>query len=140
MNRSMPRLCCFGLLGMFAFAATAQAQAPTFWNVKVNFSVEVKTPPPALQPGAPWYMYFPVDPHMLPSPQVTPYPSFPGQFPPASPSFDTQINATKQARDMSAPPGPMLTQFGSRPLDYRPTLQPVGFVPSGAPSYWYGSR
>jgi hypothetical protein len=128
---------CFGLFGLLSFAATAQAQAPAFWNVKINFSVEVKNPPPAVRPGAPWYMYFPVDPHLMKSPQVTPYPPFPGQFPPAPPSFDGQTNAPKQAY---APPGPMVTQFGAPAMNRAPTLQPVGFLPSQAPSYWYGSR
>ena len=144
MNRLMPRLGWLGFLGLAWFGLIGEGQAQQRPPVKVNttfqFRVEVNVGPEIGRPTAPWYAYFPADPRLAPSPQLSPYPPWPTQFPPVGPPSDALKDAQKQLRDSTVPPGPMLTQQWSNPLAYGSNLQPVGYVPMQAPSYWYQNR
>lgn len=144
MNRSIPRLGWLGLSGLAWLVGIGAGQAWERPPVKVNtvfqFRVEVKVGPEVGRPTAPWYTYFPADPRLLPSPQLSPYPPWPAQFPPAGPPSDASQNALKQMRNLNVTPGPMLTQQWSNPLAYGSNLQPVGYAPVQAPSYWYHNR
>jgi hypothetical protein len=68
--------------------------------------------------------------------QASPYPPWPGQFPPAMPPADFPKVAPKQGFN-PAGRSPMITQHWPT---YGSSLQPVGFVPAQAPSYWYQTR
>jgi len=146
MNRSMPRLWWLGLIGLAWFAAPGEGQAwerpPLKVNTKFEFRVEVKVGPEVGRPTAPWYTYFPADARLMPSPQLSPYPPWPAQFPPAGQPFDALKGAKTQSRDTNGTPGPMLTQHQQWPnhFAYGSNLQPVGYAPMQAPSYWYQNR
>ena len=144
MNRLMTSLRWLGLFGMAWLVAIGAGQAWERPPVKVNtvfqFRVEVKVGPEIGRPTAPWYTYFPADPRLVPSPQVSPYPPWPAQFPPAGPPSDASKDAQKQTRGPSNTPGPMLTQHWSSHYAYGSNLQPVGYTPMHAPSYWYPNR
>lgn len=73
---------------------------------------DVRTGPTALGVNAPWYTYFPYDPHLMAQPQTSPYPPWPSQY-------------------FQAPPP---AGFGQMP---GPSIQPTGY-PAQVPSYWYG--
>ncbi len=145
MNRWMSRLGWFGLLGLAWFLSMGECQA---WenplvkvsSMRVNFHVELSTTPDPLRPTAPWYAYFPADPRLMPSPQLSPYPPWPAQFPPQGRPFDASKDAQKAMRDTTVTPGPMLTQHWSNSTPYGAYLQPVGYAPTQAPSYWYQPR
>ena len=144
MKRTMTHPWWIGLLGLVWFGLSGEGQA---WenpmvrvsNLKLNFQVELKVAPPNGRPTAPWYTYFPNDPRMLPSPQASPFPPWPGTFPPPGlPPVPMKV-APKQAQ-ANVPSGPMLTQAWSNQPNYGLSLQPVGYVPAQAPSYWYSNR
>ncbi len=142
MIRSISRRWWLGLLGLVWLAGVGVGHA---WerprvNTEFKFRVEVTTAPEQLRPSAPWYTYFPADPRLMPSPQLSPYPSWPMQFPPQGQPFDAMKNAPKQVRDSNIPSGPMLTQYRTVPYAYGTNLQPVSYVPAQAPSYWYQGR
>jgi hypothetical protein len=144
MIRWMSHLGWLGCFGLAWLGATGIAQA---WDnplvkvsqVRVNFHVELSTTPDPLRPTAPWYAYFPADPRLMPSPQLSPYPPWPTQFPPVGPPFDASKGAQPQSRNRTVTPGPMQTQW-SNPIAYGGNLQPVGYVPNQVPSYWYQQR
>src|SRR5438552_18891360 len=123
-----------GVLGLLSFGVimpgAAWGDPPGLRNtrVHVNFHVQMSTLPRVPPPTAPWYAYFPADPRILPSPQVSPYPSWPMQFPPVAPP-PTKMGATPGV-------GPMLTRNWSA----YDGVQAVGYVPAQAPSYWYQGR
>jgi hypothetical protein len=127
MIRSISSRWWYGLLGLAWFGINTEVQA---WdnplvkvsNVRFNIHVEMSTTPTAPRPIAPWYAYFPADPRMLPSPQASPYPPWPMQFPPSGPPADAFKDAQKR-------PGAAMS-----------SLQSVGYVPAQAPSYWYQGR
>lgn len=136
---------CLGWLGfgLVCWVGLGEGQAwerpPVKVNTQFQFRVEVKVGPEVGRPTAPWYAYFPADPRLLPSPQLSPYPPWPAPFPPPGPPFDASKEAQKSTRDTNVTPGPMLTQHQPA-YAYGSTFQPVGFVPTQAPSYWYQNR
>ncbi|MBM3996460.1 MAG: hypothetical protein FJ303_20250 [Planctomycetes bacterium] len=128
-----------GLLGLVWFALSGDALAwdrpPVKVNTQFQFRVEVKVGPYSDRPTAPWYAYFPADARMLTTTVTNPYPTWPMHYPPQGPSTDVR----KMSGSAPIPQGPMLTQHW--PGYYAPgSLQPVGFVPTQAPSYWYQGR
>lgn len=140
MIRSISPLWRFVILGLAWLAGIGSAGA---WehprvNTEFNFRFEVTVGPVQLRPTAPWYTYFPADPRLMPSAQLTPYPSWPRQFPPPGPPADK--DAQKQSRESSVPTGPQLTHYRTIPNAYAAGLQPVSYVPAQAPSYWYQGR
>jgi hypothetical protein len=144
MEGLISRLGWLGLLGLGWLFAYGEAKAWERPPVKVDtvfqFRVEVKVGPQVARPTAPWYTYFPADPRLMPSPQLSPYPPWPAQFPPPGQPFDALKDAQRQTRDSNVTPGPMLTQQWSTPFAYGSNLQPVGYLPVSAPSYWYQNR
>jgi hypothetical protein len=102
-------------------------------NVRVNFHVEMNTTPTVPRPTAPWYAYFPSDPRMMPAMQTSPYPSWPVPFPPPG-AMD------KRSSNANFPPGPMVTQHWPNYYQNASAVQPVGYSPASAPSYWYQGR
>ena len=139
MIRSISRRWWLGILGLawLASAGVGQAWERPRVNTEFKFRFEVTVGPEQVRPTAPWYTYFPADPRMLPSPSLTPYPSWPRQFPPPGTPADA---AQKQTRDSNIPNGPMLTQYRTVPYAYGSSIQPVSYVPTQAPSYWYQGR
>ena len=141
---SISRRWWFGLLGLVWLAAMGQSQAwdrpPLRVDTKFEFRVEVKTGPQFKPPTAPWYAYFPADARLLPSMQATPYPTWPLQFPPQGPPPNPIPNAPKPMGTATVPSGPMLTQYWPNYYRNGSSLQPVGYVPAQAPSYWYQNR
>ena len=102
-------------IGLLAVAALAPDRAAAWdyppWKVRGGVNVYLKVQLGAANlPLAPWYTYFPADPRLVPSPQLSPYPPWPTQFPPVSPPSDYPKGAQKQSRDMNVTPGPMLTK------------------------------
>ena len=134
----------FGLLGLVCFVSTGETQAwerpPLKVNTVFQFKVEVKVGPEVKPPTAPWYAYFPADQRLMPSMQATPYPSWPVQFPPQGPPPIPLKDAPKSTGNANVPSGPMLTQYWPNYYAYGSNLQPVGYVPAQAPSYWYQNR
>jgi len=131
-----------GMLGLAWLAAAGVGQA---WerprvNTEFKFRFEVTVGPEQIRPTAPWYTYFPADPRMLPSPSLTPYPPWPRQFPPLGTPADAPKAAQNPTRDNNIPNGPMLTQYRTVPFGYGSSIQPVSYVPTQAPSYWYQGR
>ena len=137
MIRSIARLWWFGLLGLAWASMSAESQA---WdnpfvkvsNVRINFHVEMSTTPKCPPPTAPWYAYFPADPRLMASPQMSPYPPWPLQFPPAA-------NPPLRSGSAAVPQGPMLTQYWPNHYAYGSNVQPVGYAPARA-GYWYQGR
>ncbi|HZZ79860.1 MAG TPA: hypothetical protein VFE62_15180 [Gemmataceae bacterium] len=139
MIQSIWRRSWFGLIALASLSTIGAAQA---WdlprvNTELKFKFEVTVGPEQLRPSAPWYTYFPADPRMMPSPQLTPYPSWPGQFPPAAQPFD-RGGVQKQSYNAPVPTNPMLTQYRAIPYGYH--LQTVSYTPAQVPSYWYQGR
>jgi hypothetical protein len=139
MNRLTIRRCGLALIGVLCLTSAGQAQIWQRPPIKVNtvfdFRVDVSVGPQIQRPTAPWYAYFPADPNMQPSPQATPFPPWPMQFPPPAPPADA---LQKQNAQTQRATGPMQTSYGSAYSTY--PVQPVGFVPTQAPSYWYQQR
>ena len=139
MISSFSRRCwLFGLLGLVCVGSIGEIQAwerpPLKVNTVFQFKVEVKVGPEIKPPTAPWYAYFPADQRLMPSMQATPYPPWPSPLPPPVPLKD----APKTTANVSS--GPMQTQYWPNYYAYGSNLQPVGFVPPPAPSYWYQNR
>jgi hypothetical protein len=143
---SISRRWWFGMLGLVWLGAIGQAQAqawdkaPVKVNTKFEFRIEVTTKPQFAPPTAPWYAYFPADARLLPSMQTTPYPTWPAPFPPQGPPPNPIPNAPKSMGTAAAPPGPMLTQYWPNHYNNASNVQPIGYVPSQVPSYWYQNR
>lgn len=129
------------LVGLAWVGVAGDGQTWDVPQVKVDsafeFRFDVKVGPPIQRPTAPWYAYFPADPNMNPSPQATPYPPWPTQFPPPGPSSDALKKFSVQPRVMS---GPMQTSYWPTQYTYGSNVQPVGYVPMQTPSYWYRQR
>jgi hypothetical protein len=144
MNRLIAGRWWLGLLGLVWLGSVGQAQAwerpPMKVQTKFEFRVEVQMAPQINRPTAPWYAYFPADPRLMPSMQTTPYPPWPAQFPPQGPPSDFPNDAPKRTQGAPASSGPMLTQHWPSYQAYGTNLQPVGYVPAQAPSYWYQGR
>lgn len=135
------RLWWLGMLGLFCFgvaAAQAWERPPLRVHTQFHFQVEVKSGPTWQRPTAPWYAYFPTDARMTPSLQTSPYPPWPAQFPPPGPP-PTSKDVQKQSGSASVQ-GPMLVQHWPNYYANGFAVQPVGFVPAQAPSYWYQGR
>ena len=134
MFRSVSRRMWLGLLGLAWLGAISQGQAwerpPVKVDTKFDFRVEVKVGPQFQRPTAPWYAYFPADAPTMPSMQTSPYPPWPMPFPPPG--------AQKSANPV--PSGPTLARQWPNYYSYGPNVQPVGYVPAQAPSYWYQGR
>ena len=130
MKGLMSRLGWLGLLGLGWLFANSEARAWERPPVKVNtvfqFRVEVHCGPEAIRPAAPWYTYFPADPRLMPSPQLSPYPPWPAQFPPAGPPSDALKDAQRQVRDSIESPGPLLTPWSPSPTGriFSPWIRP----------------
>ena len=139
MNRFLFRSTWFTLMGLVWLASAGPGQAWDHQPVKVNtvfrFDVEVKVGPEGGRPTAPWYLYFPCDARAIPPAQMSPFPPFPSQFPPQN-----IPPAQQKSFRISVPPSPMTTQVWPSQYGYGSGVQPVGYVPSQAPSYWYGNR
>ena len=133
MLQSISRRWWLGILGLVSLGLMTPRDAwgdpPNFRNtrVRVNFNVEMSTLPSVPPPSAPWYAYFPADPRIMPSPQLSPYPSWPMQFPPVAPPMKMGTGPVA---------GPMVTRNGYA----YDGVQAVGYVPAQAPSYWYQGR
>ncbi len=144
MKALMSRLGWLGLAGLAVLIVASDGQAwerpPVNVITKFDFRVEVNVGPEIGRPTAPWYAYFPADPRLMPSPQVSPYPPWPAPFPPAGPPSDALKGVQNNARGLNVPVGLPLTQQWSTPFAYGSSLQPVGYVPMQAPSYWYQNR
>ncbi|MBI2806861.1 MAG: hypothetical protein HYX68_17925 [Planctomycetes bacterium] len=133
-----------GLLGLVCPGASQDGQAWQRPAVKVNtrfeFRVNVKVGPEFARPTAPWYAYFPADAHRMPPMQASPFPPWPAQFPPQGPPADFPKQGQTGSRNTNRPSGPMLTQYWPTYYSNGGNLQPVGYVPTRAPSYWYQGR
>ena len=125
----------FGLVCQLGIGtASAWERPPVKVNTVFQFKVEVKVGPEIKPPTAPWYTYFPVDERMVPSMQLTPYPTWPapGQMPtPPTP---------KATGNPGYAPTAVATQYWPPTYANSSNVQPVGFVPASAPSYWYQGR
>ena len=130
-----------GLAGLVWLVMFAEGQAwerpPIRFKTEFKFHVEMKVGPEIKKPTAPWYAYFPADPRMIPSPQTSPYPPWPQQFPPTGPSTDSKDLKRLSAENVASGPMPMMTPWPGA-YAYGSTLQPVGHMP--APTYWYQNR
>lgn len=133
---SRQRLGLAGLVVLFASGPVA-AQVPQL-KVDCTFKVDVKLQDPYLQNLAPWWTYFPQDPHLMAAgsrPSV--YPSWPQPFPPETPKDGSSMSRPQGQR----PPGPMVdrrTPFSPTAQAYPSWVQPAGYYSTQAPSYWYG--
>ncbi|MBI3407644.1 MAG: hypothetical protein HY040_04720 [Planctomycetes bacterium] len=96
---------------------------------------------------APWYTYFPLDPHLTaPSAGTAHYPDWPQPFPPQpTPQSGSPASAPGYAPPGYAPPGytpiaprPSPIAAGNPQVGYPQAFQPVGYVNFQPPSYWYG--
>src|ERR1019366_5645599 len=137
MIRMISRRGCFAVLGLIWVGVTGEGQAWERPPVKVitefRFDIEVKVGPDGSRPTMPWYAYFPADPRIMPSPQASPFPPFPVAFPPqAYPQA-----ALKQMLRANVPQGSMQTQYWPSQYVNPSNVQPVGYAPAQAPSYWY---
>jgi hypothetical protein len=142
MAKGLLSLAWLALLGLAWALAPTSAQAwgekthPVKIDAGIDFRFNVYTVPNVV-PRAPWYTYFPYDPHLMAPPPGSHYPTWPNPFPP---------------RDASTPPSPP-SQGGvpPSPNDYTPltprrpsiaatthALQPVSYSAFQTPSYWYG--
>ena len=139
MNRIISRHGWFALLGLAWLGSIGQGQAwerpPMKVNTVFQFDVVVKVGPDLARPTAPWYTYFPADARFTPPPQMSPFPPFPNAFPPQNVPVP---QPQRQLRFSNMPPAPMVTQ--AWPSHYGNGVQPVGYVPTQAPSYWYANR
>jgi hypothetical protein len=130
-----------GLLGLVWMVATHAGQAwerpPVKINTKIEFQFDVKVGPDFRRPTAPWYAYFPVDPRMLPSAQTTPYPPWPTPFPPPASPPAAAREAPRQVQGMGTASDAPLSQVWYHQNVSGMNLQPVGYLPTQAPSYWY---
>lgn len=137
MNRIISRL-GIALFGFIALGMLSPAHAWERPPVKVNtvfqFDIEVKVGPDPSRPTMPWYLYFPADARMTPPMQMTPFPPFPQRYPPQPGALPAP---QKLLRFSNMQPGPQMTQMWPT---YNTGLQPVGYVPVQAPSYWYNAR
>jgi hypothetical protein len=142
MNGLFSRRCWPGLAGLVWLVMFAQGQAwerpPIKFKTEFKFHVEMKVGPEIKKPTAPWYAYFPADPRLISSPQTSPYPPWPQQFPPTSPPTDAK-DLKRLSAEYASAPMPMMTPWAS-PYAYGSALQPVGYVPVHAPNYWYQNR
>jgi hypothetical protein len=107
-------------------------------DTKIEFHFDVKVGPDSRRPTAPWYAYFPVDPRMLPSPQATPYPPWPAQFPPRATPSTVPPQPQRQALDMNAARTASLLWYNQGAPGTN--VQPVSYSPVEVPSYWYHNR
>jgi hypothetical protein len=145
MTRSISRYLWLGLLGLIWFAVPGEGQAwdrpPVKVNTQFQFRIEVKVGPQYQRPTAPWYAYFPADPRLMPTPQATPFPPWPAQFPPPMmPPAGLSRDAQGQPGPANGPQGPMLSQYWPGQATYGANVQPVGYTPAQVPSYWYQGR
>jgi hypothetical protein len=143
MKGLLSRRCWLGLASLVCLIAISEARAwerpPLKIYTNFDFRVEVTTIPQIPRPTAPWYTYFPADPRLAPSMQTSPYPPWPGQFPPPGPAYDFPQGAPKQGMNPT-PRAPMITQHWPTHYTFGSSVQPVGYVPAQAPSYWYQGR
>ena len=111
-------------LGLFPLAAPAN---PGHWlpPIRVNFTFRFDVHSLAEpHPSAPWWCYFPQDPHQGSHAAHPAFPHWPAAFPP-------QAQPTAAPRTPAA--GPNMV------YDYLPSpVLPVGYHHAPPPSYWYG--
>jgi hypothetical protein len=141
MTSTLTRRWWLGLLGFVWIGMSGQAHAQGWQNppIKVDtvfqFKIDVKFGPEVKRPTSPWYAYFPADPRMTHVMQTSPYPTWPMQFPPTAPPADAGRDPLKK---LSAE-APMMPQWPTYQAS-APSVQPIGYVPNQAPSYWYQGR
>jgi hypothetical protein len=122
-------------LGCLASSARAHYYPPVRVDFTFRFDVELTDQTP-YKKLAPWYTYFPYDPHV--HGPTTHFPTWPTPFPPAP--------AKKDAMSPGGPAAPMAWYPPYRTVSWQPAacypapaypsaIQPVYFQ---APSYWYG--
>lgn len=111
------------IFSMLSLASAAQADGPL--NIKFTFRVDVENGDSALYKNlAPWYTYFPYDPHAN-APQATHFPAWPSTWPPAPPKKDATGGSTPMGA-MNYDPRRAMT--GWQPVSYSYAV----------PYYWYG--
>jgi hypothetical protein len=146
MFKSTSSLCWFASITIVGLSigdrASAWERPPLKLNTKIEFRVEVKSAPQCPPPTAPWYAYFPADARLLPPMNVTPYPTWPMPFPPAPRPMPMPLPNGNGPKTMipPMPSGPMTTQQWPGYYVSAASVQPVGYVPAQAPSYWYQGR
>ena len=146
MRRLITRHWWLGLLGLVWLGTAGEGRA--WWDyppVKIDtvfqFHFNVKVGPEIQRPTAPWYAYFPADPNMLASPQITPYPTWPMQFPPPGPPADPRGDVLRKTSAQTyAPNGAMPAAYWPNYHAYGSNVRPVSYAPMQAPSYWYQPR
>jgi hypothetical protein len=79
--------------------------------------------------AAPWYSYWPYDAHFM-TPAPTGYPNWPA-------GMGAMMYGSPCASAYGPPPPPMALP-GPSPYAAPATVQPCGYTPAQAPSYWYG--
>src|SRR5262249_1382474 len=122
-------------------------QHPVFQHPPVTidlgwkFHCNIYTVPPVI-PSAPWYTYFPYDPHLMSPTAASHYPNWPQPFPPnvpPGPASPVQAPGSSPIAPRPAPGAPQIgsLQIGSPQLANPQSLQPVGYMNFQPPSYWY---
>jgi hypothetical protein len=128
--------------------------------LKIDFVIRfdvATTSGSAVRPAAPWYTYFPADPHLTAQAGHNPYPNWPQQWPPAQVPTE-QMPPAEQVPAVPTPdkvvPPPFLPKVAPPPvvpMGYwqprqqqavmyypPPALQPTYYAPQEqVPSYWY---
>ena len=126
-----------GLLGLVWFVMTQEGHAwerpPVKIKTHIEFHVEYRIGPDIRRPTAPWYAYFPVDPRVVPSQQLTPYPPWPVPFPPLA----VPKQAMTRTPNADVRPDARVSQLWDNQRPYGTTFQPVGYFSTQAPTYWY---
>jgi len=127
------RLWTLSLLALLTLAAAGRVDAwgnPPAVQVDAAFDIrfDVRIGPDQMyEPQAPWFTYFPYDPHVH-APPAAGYPAWPQQWPPAAPALPPRTPMTPG----SLPLPPTNVTYGSHATGW----QPVSYFQ--APSYWYG--
>jgi hypothetical protein len=139
----MPRRLSLVIASLVVSAAvvpSADANPPVKIDFVFRFDVELASQYP-WKNLAPWYTYFPYDPHV--HGQAPQYPSWPRTWPPTAPAPKDAMGRMMVPMLPPMLPPPTRPAPGTGPIAYRPmaALTPVSYaqpVYYGAPSYWYG--
>ncbi len=132
-----------GVLGLAWLTPTAAHAGDLIPGLKIDAGVnawfKIYTPQKmAMKNLAPWYTYFPYDPAMMGPPPGNRYPTWPSPYPPPQPTTMTPQAANGQ-RPLSAPPrspqGPVSGQVAG--AWQAPPVQPVSYLHTPVPSYWF---
>src|SRR5262249_30191227 len=111
---------------------------PVTVDVRWQFSLNIYSTPPVI-PTAPWYTYFPYDPHLMsPSAGASHSRNGPQPFPPAAAPTSTYPAPTPENTPVAPRPAPVAgapqynPQLGA--LQFPQSLQPVGYATFQPPS------